>query len=49
VLLIIALWPGAGFAEPPVDPNRVAAGFREVAEQRCAEQIKLSECTKKGP
>jgi hypothetical protein len=48
VLLIVALWPGASFAEKLVDPNSVAPEFREVAEKRRAEQIKLSECTKKA-
>jgi hypothetical protein len=28
VLLIVALWPGAGFAEKLVDPNNVAPEFR---------------------
>jgi hypothetical protein len=48
VLLIVALWPGASFAEKLVDPNSVAPEFREVAEKRRAEQIKLSECTRKA-
>jgi hypothetical protein len=48
VLLIVALWPGPSFAEKLVDPNSVAPEFREVAEKRRAEQIKLFECTKKA-
>lgn len=48
VLLIVALCPGAGFAEKLVDPSSVAPEFREVAEKRRAEQIKLLECTKKA-
>ena len=31
-----------------VDPNSVAPEFREAAEKRRAEQIKLRECTKKA-
>jgi hypothetical protein len=48
VLLIAALWAGASLAEKLVDPNSVAPEFREVAEKRRAEQIKLLECTKKA-
>jgi hypothetical protein len=47
-LLIVALWVGASFAEKLVDPNTVAPEFREVAEKRRAEQIKLAECIKKA-
>jgi hypothetical protein len=48
LLLIVALWAGASLAEKLVDPNSVAPEFREVAEKRRAEQIKLLECTKKA-
>jgi hypothetical protein len=47
-LLIVALWAGVSFAEKLVDPNTVAPEFREVAEKRRAEQIKLAECIKKA-
>jgi hypothetical protein len=48
VLLIVALGPGAGLAEKLVDPNSVAPQFREIAEKRRAEQVKLFQCTKKA-
>jgi hypothetical protein len=48
VLLIVALSPGPGFAERLVDPNSVAPEFREVAEKRRAEQIKLFDCSRKA-
>jgi hypothetical protein len=48
MLLIVALCPGASFAEKLVDPNSVAPEFREIAEKRRAEQIKLFECSKKA-
>ena len=36
------------FAQKLVDPNAVAPEFREAAEKRRAEQIKLSECHHKA-
>ena len=48
VLLALASWSGAGFAQKLVDPNAVAPEFRAAAEKRRAEQIKLLECTKKA-
>jgi hypothetical protein len=47
-LLIVALPLGGSFAEKLVDPNAVAPEFREVAEKRRAEQIRLAECAKKA-
>jgi hypothetical protein len=47
-VLILALRFDAGFAQKLVDPNSVAPEFREAAEKRRAEQIKLRECTKKA-
>ena len=41
-------WPGAGFADKLVDPNAVAPEYRDVAEKRRAEQLKLYECSKKA-
>ncbi len=35
---------GPGFAQKLVDPNTVAPEFREAAEQRRAEQIRIMEC-----
>jgi hypothetical protein len=48
VLLALAPWSGAGFAQKLVDPNAVAPEYRAAAEKRRAEQIKLLECTKKA-
>jgi hypothetical protein len=48
VILALASWSGAGFAQKLVDPNSVAPEFRAAAEKRRAEQIKLIECTKKA-
>jgi hypothetical protein len=36
------------FAQKLVDPNAVAPEFREAAEKRRAEQIKLNECHHKA-
>jgi hypothetical protein len=47
-VLILALRFDAGFAQKLVDPNSVAPEFREAAEKRRAEQIKLRECNKKA-
>jgi hypothetical protein len=35
-------------AQKLVDPNTVAPEFREAAEKRRAEQIRVSECTRKA-
>jgi hypothetical protein len=48
VILALASWSGASFAQKLVDPNSVAPEFRAAAEKRRAEQIKLIECTKKA-
>ncbi len=48
VLLIAAFWLGASLAEKLVDPNAVAPEFRDVAEKRRAEQLRLVECTRKA-
>jgi hypothetical protein len=48
VILIVALWFGAGFAEKLVDPNTVAPEYRAVAEKRRAEQVKLLQCNRKA-
>ena len=47
-VLLAVSWSGAGLAEKLVDPSAVAPEFREAAEKRRAEQIKLSECSKKA-
>jgi hypothetical protein len=48
VILALASWSGASFAQKLVDPNAVAPEFRAAAEKRRAEQIKLLECTQKA-
>ena len=37
-----------GFAQKLVDPNSVAPGFREAAEKRRAEQVRLVDCRHKA-
>lgn len=42
-------WPGAGLAQSRlVDPDKVAPEYREAAEKRRAEQLKLNQCSKKA-
>ena len=48
MVMIFMAWPGAGFADKLVDPNAVAPEYRDVAEKRRAEQLKLFECSKKA-
>jgi hypothetical protein len=48
IILFSSFWFRAGFAEKLVDPKSVAPEFREAAEKRRAEQIKLSACSKKA-
>jgi hypothetical protein len=48
VVLISAMCPITGFAQKLVDPNVVAPEFREAAEKRRAEQLKVRECTRKA-
>jgi hypothetical protein len=38
----------SGFAQKLVDPNKVAPEYREAAEKRRAEQIKVLNCTNKA-
>ena len=45
--LIAVLAPNAG-AEKLVDPNAVAPEYRDAAEKRRAEQVKLFQCNKKA-
>jgi flagellar biosynthesis component FlhA len=47
-VLLALSWSAAGLAQKLVDPNKVAPEFRAAAEKRRAEQIKLSECSKKA-
>jgi hypothetical protein len=44
---VVGLAPNAG-AEKLVDPNTVAPEYRDAAEKRRAEQVKLSKCSKQA-
>jgi hypothetical protein len=44
---VVGLASNAG-AERLVDPNTVAPEYRDAAEKRRAEQLRLSQCTKKA-
>jgi hypothetical protein len=46
IFSMISLQPG--FAEKLVDPDKVAPEYREAAEKRRLEQIKLMECSRKA-
>ena len=48
MVIIFMAWPGASFADKLVDPSAVAPEYRDVAEKRRAEQLKLFECSKKA-
>jgi hypothetical protein len=48
IALICASWCGAGLAQKLVDPNSVAPQYREAAEKRRAEQLKLLACSKRA-
>jgi hypothetical protein len=47
-VMAFSAWSGAGLAQKLVDPNSVAPEFREAAEKRRAEQIKLVNCNRKA-
>jgi hypothetical protein len=47
VVLTCASWFGASPAQKLVDPNSVAPEYREAAEKRRAEQLKMLACAKK--
>ncbi len=51
-LLVVAIFltisPQSGFAQKLVDPDKVAPEYREAAEKRRLEQIKLMECSRKA-
>jgi hypothetical protein len=46
--LVCALWLAAGSAQKLVDPNSVAPEYREAAEKRRTEQLKLLACSKRA-
>jgi hypothetical protein len=46
--LVCTAWCGASLAQKLVDPNSVAPEYREAAEKRRAEQLRLLACSKKA-
>jgi hypothetical protein len=48
VMLALALWLPAAFAQKMVNPDMVAPEYREAAQKRRDEQIKLFACNKKA-
>ncbi len=44
----LVAWSGVSFADRLVDPNAVAPEYRDVAEKRRAEQLKLFQCSQKA-
>jgi hypothetical protein len=48
MVLLCAFWFGASSAQKLVDPNSVAPEYREAAEKRRAEQLKLLACSKRA-
>jgi len=48
VLTLVFLWVGTSAAQKLVDPNAVAPEYREAAEKRRAEQLRLLQCSKKA-
>jgi hypothetical protein len=48
MVLLCTCWIGASSAQKLVDPNAVAPEYREAAEKRRAEQLRLLACAKKA-
>jgi hypothetical protein len=48
ILIAAVVFTGSSFAQKLVDPKAVAPEFREAAEKRLAEQIKVLECNRKA-
>jgi hypothetical protein len=48
LMMVAGAWGDAAIAQKLVDPNAVAPEFRDAAEKRRAEQIKLVQCNKKA-
>jgi hypothetical protein len=46
--MMFVAWSGVSFADRLVDPNAVAPEYRDVAEKRRAEQLKLFQCSQKA-
>jgi hypothetical protein len=47
-VILSALFTQVSLAQKLVDPDKVAPEYREAAEKRRSEQIKLMECTHKA-
>jgi hypothetical protein len=47
-LVVACIFAEPSFAQKLVDPDAVAPQYREAAEKRRAEQIKLRECARKA-
>ena len=48
MVLAVVSWAGTSAAQKLVDPNSVAPEYREAAEKRRAEQLRLLQCSKKA-
>jgi hypothetical protein len=48
LIVSLAISQQASFAQKLVDPDKVAPEYREAAVKRRAEQIKISECSRKA-
>jgi hypothetical protein len=48
MILICLSWSGAAMSAKLVDPDSVAPEYRDAAEKRRAEQLKLAQCAKKA-
>ena len=48
VAVMFVAWSGVSLADRLVDPNAVAPEYRDVAEKRRAEQLKLFQCSQKA-
>ena len=48
IFIASVVFTGPSFAQKLVDPKAVAPEFREAAEKRRAEQMKVMECNKKA-
>jgi hypothetical protein len=48
LVMMFVMWSGASFADRLVDPKTVAPEYRDVAEKRRAEQLKLFQCSQKA-
>lgn len=47
-IMAVALWVDTSAAEKLVDPDSVAPEYRQAAEKRRAEQLRLLQCSRKA-